>query len=210
MTLDNKANKARFLELLRSTNRDGVEDLIEELEENGFFTAPASAVHHLNTEGGLVQHSLYTCDAALQVLEGMTKIDPSLANEVSRESVIIASLLHDVCKSDFYVRTVRKRKTSIGTWEANEGYKTTYKNLPIGHGEKSVIMVLCTGMELSESEMLAIRWHMGPWALNFHNVEEQRYFDASKVLYPLVSIIQVADYLAASILEKDVEKIDDL
>lgn len=33
-------------------------------------------------------------------------------------------------------------------------------NLPLGHGEKSVIQIM-RFMQLSEEEMLAIRWHMG-------------------------------------------------
>ena len=64
MEIDFKKNKERFIELLRSTNREGVEGMIEDLEKMGFFTAPASAGHHLNVEGGLVQHSLNTCRAA--------------------------------------------------------------------------------------------------------------------------------------------------
>lgn len=55
--------KDKFIELLRSTNREGVEDLLEGLEKIGFFAAPASSTHHLNIEGGLVQHSLNTCKA---------------------------------------------------------------------------------------------------------------------------------------------------
>ena len=78
MEIDIKKNKETFLELLRSTNRKGVEGMIEDLEEMGFFNAPASAGHHLNVEGGLVQHSLNTCRAALMVWEGMKKLEPSL------------------------------------------------------------------------------------------------------------------------------------
>lgn len=165
--------KEEFIELLRSTHREGVEDLLEGLENMGFFTAPASANHHLNTEGGLVQHSLNTCKAALMVWEGMAAIEPGLEKEVERESVIIASLLHDVCKSDIYFRTVKKKKTAIGTWEDNEGYKVSYKNFPMGHGEKSVILLLCNGIALSDDEMLAIRWHMGAWGINMNSYEDQ-------------------------------------
>ena len=114
--------KEEFMELLRSTEREGVEDLLVALEEMGFFTAPASSNHHLNVEGGLVVHSLNTCKAALMVWEGMIGLEPGLAKEVERESVIIASLLHDVCKSDIYFRTVKKHKTALGTWEDCEGY----------------------------------------------------------------------------------------
>ena len=52
MDVNIKANKEKCIELLRSTGREGVEDLILELDRMGFFTAPASAVYHLNCEGG--------------------------------------------------------------------------------------------------------------------------------------------------------------
>ena len=202
--------KEEFIELLRSTNREGVEDLLVALEDMGFFTAPASANHHLNVEGGLVEHSLNTCKAALMVWEGMIGLEPGLVKEVERESVIIASLLHDVCKSDIYFRTIKKRKTALGIWEDSEGYKVSYKNFPMGHGEKSVILLLCNGMALTDDEMLAIRWHMGAWGINMNSYEDQRCFDASQKLYPLVTIIQTADKLAANILERDGADLDEL
>lgn len=166
MEIDLKQNREEFDSLLRSTEREGVEDVISDLENLGFYEAPASAGHHLNTAGGLVLHSLNTCKAALAVYESMKALEPSLANEVKRESVILASLLHDVCKSDIYERTVKRRKTRIGTWEDSEGYKITYKKFPMGHGEKSVILLLCSGLDLYDDEMLAIRWHMGAFGLN--------------------------------------------
>ena len=202
--------KEEFMELLRSTNREGVEDLLAALEDMGFFTAPASSNHHLNVEGGLVEHSLNTCKAALMVWEGMIGLEPGLVKEVERESVIIASLLHDVCKSDIYFRTIKKRKTALGIWEDSEGYKVSYKNFPMGHGEKSVILLLCNGIALTDDEMLAIRWHMGAWGINMNSYEAQRCFDASQKLYPLVTIIQTADKLAANILERDGADLDEL
>lgn len=208
--MDIKEIKEEFVELLRSTGRDGVEDLLEGLEEMGFFTAPASANYHLNTEGGLVQHSLNTCKAALMVWEGMKTLEPGLEREVGRDSVIISSLLHDVCKSDIYFRSVKKRKNVLGQWEDSEGYKVSYKNFPMGHGEKSVILLLCNGLEMSDDEMLAIRWHMGAWGINMNSFEDQRSFDTSQKLYPLVSIIQVADKLAANIMERSGEELDEL
>ena len=47
----------------------------------------------------------------------MKQIDASLETEVTRDSVIIASLLHDVCKSDIYFRSIKKRKNRLGQWE---------------------------------------------------------------------------------------------
>ena len=59
-----KKNKEEFAKLLRSTERNGVEDMLTDLEKSGFFTAPASSCHHLNIAGGLTLHSLNTCKSA--------------------------------------------------------------------------------------------------------------------------------------------------
>ena len=108
------------------------------------------------------------------------------------------------------MRTVKKRKNSIGVWEDVEGYKVTYKSFPMGHGEKSLVLALYSGMELTDAEMLAIRWHMGAWGVNMSSFEDQRNYDASRTLYPLVTITQTADGLAAAILERTQEAIDEL
>ena len=202
--------KEEFLQLLRSTEREGIEELIEALEEMGFFTAPASANHHLNVEGGLLEHSLNTCKPALAIYGGLKPLDASVEKEVRRDSIILSSLLHDVCKSDIYKRSVKKRKNNVGQWEDVEGYSVSYRNFPMGHGEKSVILLLCNGLSLYDDEMLAIRWHMGAWGINMNSFEDQRCYDTSRKLYPLVSIIQAADGLAASILERTGAEIDEL
>ncbi|MBR2146884.1 MAG: hypothetical protein IJ925_05585, partial [Muribaculaceae bacterium] len=63
--------KAEFVELLKSTGREGIDDLLEMLDEGKmhFFTAPASVNHHLNSDGGLLVHSLNTCKAGLKLRE---------------------------------------------------------------------------------------------------------------------------------------------
>ncbi len=210
MKADITEKKEEFIELLRSTEREGVDDVIEELERIGFFVAPASAGHHLNTEGGLLLHSLNTCHAALAIWESMKALEPSLNNEVKRESIIISALLHDVCKSDIYKRSVKKRKNTLGQWEDTEGYKVTYKKFPMGHGEKSLVVVLLSGMELYDDEMLAIRWHMGAWGVNQNSFEDVRNFDTAQKLYPLVAIIHAADCMAANVMERTGSEIDEM
>lgn len=210
MNIDINKNKEEFVNLLKSTQRDGVDGMIEDLEKLGFFTAPASAGHHLNVAGGLTVHSLNVCKAVLAVWEAMKPLEPSLNADVSRESIIIASLLHDVCKADAYIPSVRKRRTRIGTWEDCEGYKMTFKNFPLGHGEKSLAVTLLSGIELTDAEMLAIRWHMGAWGVNMSSFEDMRSYDAARALYPLVTIVQTADGLAASVMERTASQIDDL
>jgi len=72
------------------------------------------------------------------------------------------------------------------------------------------VMLLYSGLEITESEMLAIRWHMGAWDLNFNSFEQLRSYDTAGSLHPLVSIIHAADTLALKIMEQDTEEIDDL
>ena len=208
--MDTKKNQQEFEALLRSTGREGIEYVIEDLEKDGFFEAPASSGHHLNIQGGLCQHSLNVCKAGLMIWEELKTLDPSGVNNVKRESVIIATLLHDVCKTDIYKRTVKKRKNKLGQWEDSEGYRVSYKDFPMGHGEKSVIMLLCSGLELHDDEMLAIRWHMGAWGINMNSYEDQRNYDTASQKYPLCSIIQSADSLAAAIMETTAEDLDQL
>ena len=67
MEIDKEKNKEEFESLLRSTKREGMDYVIEDLEKGGFFEAPASAGHHLNIPGGLCQHSLNVCHAGLMI-----------------------------------------------------------------------------------------------------------------------------------------------
>ena len=132
--------KNQFIEKLRSTGRDGVENVIKHLDRLGFFVAPASTRFHLNVKGGLMQHSWNVCNTALMLREQMIKMNPELEPKLPEDSVIIAALLHDVCKSNIYKETLLNRKNDQGVWEKVPGYDVDYSGLPLGHGEKSVIM----------------------------------------------------------------------
>ncbi len=208
--IDLKANQEEFEKLLRSTEREGIDYVLEDLAKDGFFKAPAAANHHLNVEGGLCEHSLNVCRMALLIWEQLGKLDPSVPLEVKRENIIISALLHDVCKTNIYKPITKKKKDKTGMWVDVPGFNVSYKTLPVGHGEKSVIMLLLSGLDLTDEEIMAIRWHMGPFGLNFNSFEDQRCYDTARKLSPLVSIIQNADNLAASIIERTAEDIDEI
>lgn len=196
-----KENKEEFCRLLRSTNREGVEYVIEDLEDLGFFEAPASTRFHLCNRGGLVEHSLNVCKAALELLPIMHRMRPDLKDELPEDSVILCSLLHDVNKAEIYKPVVKKRKNAMGVWEDFDTYDVDFSNFPMGHGEKSVIVLLCSGLQLKNSEMLAIRWHMAAWDLAFQSPEAKSNINAARDKYPLCGLIQCADTIAANILE---------
>ena len=199
-----------FVELLRSTGRDGVEDLIAYLDEgrNHFFSAPASVNHHLNHDGGLLEHSLNVCHAALKLRELVIAMRPDLENRLKRDSVIIASLLHDICKADIYRPVRRKRKDAMGLWVEVDTYDVDYSNFPMGHGEKSAMMALWGGLDIDQEELLAIRWHMTAWDLPMLSVEAMKSLNTARDQHPLCSLVQLADGIAANLLEFGTDRKD--
>ena len=207
MNLQIKQNRSEFVELLYSTGREGMDEVIGQLEELGFFQAPASSKFHLNHEGGLLEHSLNVCKVGLMLREQMLALKPDLEESLNKESVIIAALLHDICKADIYQKCIRKRKDRLGQWVDYETYELDYSDFPLGHGEKSVIVLLRMGLDLSDDEIMAIRWHMSAWDLPFQSPDLKANFDTAKRLSPLCSLIQAADGLASNLLEsKDPEE----
>ena len=192
----------QFKAKLLSTKPDGMENVIKHLDRLGFFTAPASTKFHLSVRGGLMQHSWNVCNTALMLREQMIQMKPELAQKLPVESVIIASLLHDVCKSNIYKDAILNRKNDQGIWEKIPGYEVDYSSLPLGHGEKSVIMLLTLGLKLTKDEMLAIRWHMTAWELAFQSPEQKSNLQKAREIAPLCAIIQAADGLSSSLLEE--------
>lgn len=143
--------KAGFVAIYNEKiKRKGADKLLAWLENQDFFTAPASTRYHAAYEGGLVEHSLNVYHVLME------RFDPAKDNE---ESFAIVSLLHDVCKTGFYAIEMRNRKNKQGQWESVPFY-TIDDQFPYGHGEKSVYLIE-RFMRLTTEEAVAIRWHMG-------------------------------------------------
>ena len=144
--------KEQIIELLKSTNREGMDKLIEFLEKSDFFKAPASTRFHGDHEGGLAEHSF----KVYEILKEKVKI---AGLDIPEETIIISALLHDICKTNFYKIDYRNAKNSLGVWE-KVPYYTIEDTIPYGHGEKSVMM-LTEYIKLTNDEKYSIRWHMG-------------------------------------------------
>lgn len=147
-------NKQRFIELLKETNREGIDKLLEFLETSDFYRAPASTRFHGSKEGGLLEHSLKVYD----ILEQKAK-NNIINLSVNEDTVRIVALLHDICKTNYYAVDYRNAKNALGVWEKVPFYKVD-DTIPYGHGEKSVMMI-SEFIKLTNEEKYAIRWHMG-------------------------------------------------
>ncbi len=199
--------KQRFIDTLKATGRENIDYVIQDLESWGFFEAPASVRNHFNHPGGLLEHSLSVYGAAMSVRSSMIALRPSLEARLPEKSVAIAALLHDVCKTDVYRKVQRARRNEVGQYEKFDEYQVDYSNFPVGHGEKSVIMLLRSGLDLEDEEILAIRWHMGPWDLAGGSIEQERSYRAAGAKTPLLALIHTADTLSAFLLEAPAETV---
>ena len=201
---NNNEARARFEKILRDTGRENIDYVIEDLDAWGFFTAPASAKGHGAYPGGLLEHSLNVYDAAVEARKAMIVLRPDLEDDLKADSIAIAALRHDVCKSDLYRLVKKKRRNEVGQYEEFEQYEIHDENFPVGHGEKSVILLLQSGLDLKDDEICAIRWHMGPW--NMSGDDEKFYRQAGKAT-PLQPLIHAADTLASAIIERPGKKL---
>ena len=161
-------NKDRFVSLVRSINREGINELVEFLEKSDFYTAPASTRFHCSIPEGLLIHSLNVYD----MFEQKRKTEPykTVLGNISDDSSKIITLFHDICKTYMYETDYKNKKIYSETgskkdekgrfdWQAVEFYKVN-DLVPYGHGEKSVMM-LEEFIKLQPIERYAIRWHMG-------------------------------------------------
>ena len=178
-----------FVELLRTANRDGIEELIRYLqEETDFFTAPASTKYHGAFAGGLLMHSINVC-AELR-LDPNSKVYPT-------ETLIIVALLHDICKANCY-RTEKRNVKENGGWVEKQIY-VFEDELPLGHGEKSLYLA-SKFIKLSDEEAAAIRWHMGAFDCAFRGGD--RGLNAAYEKYPLAVLLHMADMRATYLVER--------
>ncbi|MDR7867791.1 MAG: HD domain-containing protein [Sporomusaceae bacterium] len=183
--------RKRYLELLASTGRPGRTDLASWLESTDFFTAPASTQYHGAHEGGLLEHSL-------AVYNNLCKIAGTFEEKllpVSNSTAIIVALLHDICKADFYTVSTRNVKNEqTGQWE-KVPYYAIEDTIPLGHGEKSVILAM-RHMPLTGDEIMAIRWHMAGFDDAARQYASGQALAAALKKYPLITALHMADLAA--------------
>lgn len=147
-----ETTQQQIIELLRSTHREGIENVISWLNsEPSYFEVPAAEKHHDNHRHGLAIHSLAVYNEAVALWE---KRSDDFKKAYPMASLIIATLLHDVCKKDVYY---------IG----EDGLShSNIENKRKGHGLRSVQLLEEQGLVMTEAERQAIWWHMGQYEVS--------------------------------------------
>lgn len=181
-------NKSTYRSLLKRVNRPGIDELLEWLDTTDFYEAPASTKYHLAIRGGLCRHSLDVYSEMQRLIKAYPEVS------LPEESVIIVSLLHDLCKANFY--TVEMRNTKVdGQWVQVPYYSVSEKLVYGSHGPKSTYLIM-SHMALTADEAIAVSNHMGGFAES-----PQGAANAYKEC-PLGWLLHVADESATYIVEK--------
>lgn len=146
--------KKEIITILKSTKRKGIDNLIENMDEIGFFTAPSSGSFHGCCEGGLAVHSLNVWEF------GFLKLNLKDMG-IDIQEWKIASLLHDLGKASYhgkpnYVPNILKSGKASDT----KPFETNKDRLYIPH-EAVSIMIASKFIELTEEEEFAILYHNG-------------------------------------------------
>ena len=196
--IDLVENKKQFLKLYNKyITRTGAKDLLLWIEGTDFFEAPASSMYHLNEAGGLCQHSLNVYNRLNKILRD--EYGEKYAEQFhGMETIAIVSLLHDLCKANFYVEEMRNVKID-GKWEQVPYYKVK-EDFHFGHGAKSVYIIQ-NFMPLDLDEASAIRYHMGGMEYPNANFIEPNITDVYND-FPLALFTHMADLQSAYIDEK--------
>ena len=189
--------KKKFIAIYNATiKREGADKLLQFLEESDFFTAPASTRYHGSHPGGLCEHSINVYECLCDYLK-RPRARALYGMNYTEETIAIVSLLHDVCKTNFYVETTRNVKED-GVWKTVP-YYSIEDQLPYGHGEKSVYMISAY-MKLTRDEAFAIRYHMGFSESN--NVTYLNNVGKAYEMFPIAFAVSVADMEASYYLEE--------
>lgn len=159
--------KEEIIKELSSISREGIDNLINYLENSTFFSDPASVNKHNNYDGGLAEHSFNV----FKNLEKYKIIYPEL-NDIS-DSIKIVGLLHDISYVGCFQKSTKNLplKGSDGKNKRAENGKIIFvekesfdfypeNQLPYPHGHLSTI-VLKQFIKLTKLEDLAIVWQNG-------------------------------------------------
>lgn len=174
--------------LLKSTGRANIEELIDKMVEGGFFNSPCSTAYHLSVEGGLAKHSL-------NVFQIASRMNHALGNPVPDNTLIIITLLHDLGKmGDYgkpnYVPNLLKN----GKPSETKPYETNKSLSYIAHEIRS-IGIAERYIELTEDEEFAILYHNGLYGSLKYDIQGKE--------TPMYMILHFADMWASRVVDDE-------
>ena len=194
---DEKVQDQIITELLMTCETDeektGMENLIQWMKDNGFFTSPCSGGNHLAVQGGLARHSLNVFQSANSLAMAWGAYD-----KVTRKQVTLAALLHDLGKTgdhglEGYLPNILKN----GAVSKAKPYERNKELMPIPHEQRS-ILIAERFIKLDQEVEWAIAAHAGLYGEYEYTIPGHE--------TPLYLIITSADMWASRVTEDETEK----
>lgn len=179
--------KTIICDSLRDTERTGVHQLIEHMEQISFFESPASTSHHAAKAGGLAEHSL-------NVLEQAKLLNDAWGHPCHQDSVVICALLHDLGKcGQFGKAEYVKNVLKSGKQSESKPYEKNKDLLPTDYEVRSIV-IASRYIQLTEEEQYAILMHnglYGPFKYEIQGNETKLYM-----------LLHFADMWASRVIER--------
>jgi len=159
--------KKEILSLLKSIDREGIDTLIEHIQESTYFKDPASTIYHNAYEGGLADYNYNV----FKNLDSYRAAHPEL--DKYEDSIKIIGLLHSLGSVGTFTKIFKNLPLKDGKgknikddcgkliFRETEVYDVDYtRNLPYPKGQNSNIKIK-QFIKLTKLEDLAIYWHQG-------------------------------------------------
>ncbi|GLB31638.1 HD family phosphohydrolase [Lacrimispora amygdalina] len=189
---NNIAERYESLKGMVVERRSQFDRLISFMEnETTWLIAPASTKYHLCKESGLLEH-------CVNVAESMLKIREALAPDISAESCVIVSLVHDLGKVGMpgnpqYLINEPIDKQQQSGYKLDPPYRfnknLTYLSVPVRS-----LYLASKHIDLTEEEVQAIVYHDGQYVDDNRSVATHE--------EPLTLLLQYADSWSGFVLEK--------
>ena len=169
-----------------------VNELIEHLGERLVTCSASSRVDYHNAwPGGLVDHSL-------RVLTCAIKIAKSMEVNVSKESLVLSCLFHDIGKVGSLTADAYLPETSAWHKERGRVYTPNYDIQYMTSAHRGLFLLQHFDVKLTEDEFMAILLNDGPEA------DENRVYSMKEPT--LAVIVHMADRMACEIEKLDAQK----
>lgn len=203
-------NRDRFLELISQIDIEDADTagLVEFLDTNDFFEAPASTQYHCHYRGGLCEHSLHVYDNLVFLADSYKDKLP----EYSKNTFLVLGLLHDISKVNFYEVYIQNKKKysekglkqdNIGRfdWFSEEAYKVKdpSERFLAGTHELNSMFLVGKYIPLTLEENLALAHHQ----IIPSDGQPLREMSAILNRYPLITLLQLADYISTFVEERE-------
>lgn len=185
---DKEILKSNIEEMLRNTQREGIENLIKYMNDNGFYEAPCSSQYHLSHDGGLAEHSLNVYGIAL-------KANMHTGGKADFNSLILVSLLHDIGKIGINgVKHYTPNVLKGGKISESKPYEINKNLLGISH-EILSLEIINKFIDLTLEEQQAILYHNGLYTPLGNGIKGKE--------TPLYLLLHFADMWASRVTEKE-------